>query len=355
MKRRSFVNKILSGCAVVPATPLLLNSCKKSDNTGLSPVHCAYAPCGEYIKDHSIIFQDGWYHLFSISGTEGFYHGYTGNEETISWSISKDLVHWEMRGHILHATQYKGAFDQHQVWAPFCVKAKDGFFMFYTGIIHPNRPMEYRKLGHDHPWVFEGHKETQGLAFSKDLSSWEKISDFNNGLGIPGRDSFVTFDDDTGNWLLYSTIGTMQAHVSVSSDLLHWTPKGICADFPKLTTSESLGATTEEFKKWGFNSAESLTVMKHPANGKWIMLGNWQYLISDNPLQFESRSGGKYDLIFNNKTTDLGFAGEMVLHNGKWYRSGVFGKPDHWKLGFTEIEWSPDGAFTIVKPSILVV
>jgi hypothetical protein len=49
----------------------------------------------------------------------------------------------------------------------------------------------------------------------------------------------------------------------------------------------------------------------------------------------------------------MGFACEMVEMNGKWYRSGVFGKRDYWKLGFTEISWEKDGAFRIVKPSVL--
>jgi hypothetical protein len=127
MERRSFVKNILGMGALLSASPLILKSCKGTGDRTFSPVQCQYAPCGEYIKDHTIIFHDGWYHFFSISGTEGFYHGYTGNEETISWSISKDLVNWQMRGHVLHATQRKGAFDQHQVWAPFCVKTDVGF------------------------------------------------------------------------------------------------------------------------------------------------------------------------------------------------------------------------------------
>jgi hypothetical protein len=355
MERRSFVKNILGMGALLSASPLILKSCKGTGEKVRSPVQCQYAPCGEYIKDHTIIFHDGWYHFFSISGTEGFYHGYTGNEETISWSISKDLVNWEMRGHILHATQRAGAFDQHQVWAPFCVKTKDGFYMFYTGIIHPTRPMEYRRLGHDHPWVWEGHKETQGLAISKDLTSWEKISDFGKGLDIPGRDSFVTFDEDLDLWLLYSTIGTMQAHVSVSHDLINWAPKGICAEFPELSATESYGSTTDDFKEGGFNSAESLTVMKHPLNGKWIMLGNWQYLTSDNLLYFDKSSARVYDINYRGKITDIGFAGRIIQHNGKWYRSGVFGERDYWKLGFTEIEWDKDGAFKIVEPSIMAL
>ena len=126
------------------------------------PTQCDYAPPGEYMKDHSFVYHDGWWHLFNISGTAGYYHGYNGNEETIAWSISRDLVAWEFRGHVLHASQWPGYFDQHEIWAPFCMKAPDGFYMFYTGIVHPTRPMEYRKLGHGHPWVHAGHRETPG-------------------------------------------------------------------------------------------------------------------------------------------------------------------------------------------------
>lgn len=319
-----------------------------------NPTDCNYAPPGEYVKDHTIVFHDGWYHLFSISGTEGYYHGYNGNEETLSWSISKDLVHWEFRGHILHATQRANAFDQHEIWAPFCIKGHDGFYLFYTGIIHPHRPMEYRRLGHRHPWVFDGHKETQGLAFSKDMTDWCKIADFTQGLNIPGRDSHVVRDDANARWLLYSTVGIQQAHVAVSTDLLHWHPIGICAEFPTdISKASSCGATTNDFGILQFNTAESLTVMKHPLNGKWLMLANWHYLISDNPLDFSGSSARTYDRDWQGASIDLGFACETICFNGRWFRSGVFGKQDHWKLGFTEITWSPDAAFSVAQKSIL--
>ena len=42
------------------------------------PTQCAYAPPGEYMKDHSFVYNDGWYHSFNISGTQGCYHGYYG-------------------------------------------------------------------------------------------------------------------------------------------------------------------------------------------------------------------------------------------------------------------------------------
>jgi hypothetical protein len=50
----------------------------------VDPTQCRYAPPGEYIKDHTLFFHEGWWHLYSISGIEGYYHAFTGNEETIS-------------------------------------------------------------------------------------------------------------------------------------------------------------------------------------------------------------------------------------------------------------------------------
>jgi len=327
-----------------------------NQQTSVSPVACAYAPPGEYIKDHTLVFHDGWWHLFSISGTAGYYHGYTGNEETFSWSVSKDLVNWEFRGHVLHASNREGTFDQHEVWAPFVLKANDKFYMFYSGIIHPTRPMEYRKLGHKHPWVAKGHKETQGLASSVDLTDWLKIADPVKGLEVPGRDSFVMRDVERNRWLLYSTIGTKQANVSESQGLVVWKSLGICADFTDMDPNLDYGTTAKvmlgrNVQSW--HSAESLNVIKNPISGKWIMLANWQYIVSDDLTNFKNNKARFYDTEYKGKRVDIGFAGEMVQHDGKWYRSGCFGPRDYWKLGFTEIEWAPDGAFRIVKPNVL--
>jgi hypothetical protein len=320
------------------------------------PTDCQYAPPGEYIKDHSFVFHDGWWHLFSISGIEGFYHGYNGNEETVSWSVSKDLVNWEMRGHVLHASQRKGAFDQHEVWAPFCLKANGKFYFYYTGVIHPSRPMEYRKLGHDHPWVHQGHRETQGLAVSDDMTDWTKVADFAKGIGIPGRDSHVVRDEANGRWLLYSTGGDNQAYVSASQNLTTWELIGFCTKFPKPGSNECYGKTTYGFNHGDFTSAnltESLTVMKHPLNGKWVMLANWQYALSDDPTNFATDRVKPYDLTCGRSVADAGYACEMIEHQGKWYRSGVIGDRDYWKLGFTEVKWVENGAFEVVTPSVL--
>ena len=333
----------------------------KTVNSNTNPSVCDYAPPGEYIKDHTFVFHDGWWHLFSISGTQGYYHGYNGNEESFSWSISKNLVDWEFRGHVMHPSLRKGEFDQHEVWAPFCLKANDKFYMFYTGIIHPNRPMEYRRLGHKHPWNSKGHKETQGLAVSEDLTDWVKVADPIKGLGVRGRDSNIIWDDRKNRWLLYSTGGGEVVNgthfhnvlVSQSNDLINWEYLGSCALFPRLDSTLDYGYTVESwdnFKNWA-GTTESMFAMKHPLTGKWILMGNWQYVVSDDPADFKNSEVRLYDNTFNGRTVDLGFACEIVHFDNKWYRSGVFGDPDFWRLGFTEIAWDENGAFTIVRPS----
>jgi hypothetical protein len=237
--------------------------------------------------------------------------------------------------------------------------------MFYTGIIHPSRPMEYRRLGFKHPWVVEGHKETQGLAVSEDLTDWLKIGNPEKGLGIPGRDSNVVWDSAKERWLLYSTGGGTKVGskdmdevlVSQSKDMIQWEHIGTCALFPKLNVKRDYGHTVESwpgFKQWA-GTTESTFTMKHPLTGKWILMGNWHYVISDNPLNFTECEVRYFDTDYNGEVIDMGFACEILNHEGKWYRSGVFGDTDYWKLGFTEIEWTVSGAFNIVKPGILAL
>lgn len=310
----------------------------------MNPTDCRYAPPGEYVKDHSFLFQDGWWHLYSISGTAGYCHAYNGNEETISWSISRDLVNWEFRGHVLHASGWPRFFDQHEVWAPYVFRGPDAFYLFYTGVVHPHRPMEYARLGHDHRFVWDGHRETQGIARSTDLTDWVKISDPQSGSGVPGRDSHVVRDEAGQRWLLYSTLGIHQAHVSESQDLIHWRPLGVCADFPSISAAEA---------RYGGNTAESLTVMRHPLNQRWIMLANYHYCFSDNPTAFSQGEMRRYYNTCGGREVDIGFAGEMICHQGRWYRSGVIGPRDYWKLGFTEVQWDAQAAYRISTPSVL--
>jgi hypothetical protein len=318
-----------------------------------SPTECRFAPPGEYVKDHTLIHHDDWWHLFSISGTAGYFWGYPGNEETFSWSISRDLVNWEFRGHVLHASQRQDYFDQHEVWAPFCLPAAAGFYMFYAGGRFPVRPAEYRKLGTSREILAQIKCAglMLGVARSRDLTSWEKISDPFKGIAVPGRDPHVVRDEPNERWLLYTTENGEL--VSESRNLLDWHCLGTCARFAPLEPDRNCGETVNGLRPFGCDVMESMTVRRHPLTNRWIMLGNWQYAVADDPVNFLESQGVYYNLEFQGKVHDLGFAAETIQWNGKWYRSGVFGPVDHWRLGFTEIEWEPAGAFRIVRPSVL--
>jgi hypothetical protein len=49
-----------------------------SDQPG--PTDCQYAPPGEYVKDHTFVYHEGWWHFYSISGTAEYAWAYTGCE-----------------------------------------------------------------------------------------------------------------------------------------------------------------------------------------------------------------------------------------------------------------------------------
>jgi hypothetical protein len=321
-----------------------------------SPTNCQYAPPGEYVKDHTFVHHDGWWHFYSISGTAGYAWAYTGCEETVSWSISRDLVNWEFRGHVLHASQRKNTFDQDMIWAPFCLEARRRFYMYYAGRVQPIRPMQYPKMGSYAKMVSEGSHSTIGLAVSEDLTRWEKVSDPVNGMGIPGRDPHVVRDELNDRWLLYSTgvqvTGLSGAYVSESRNLEDWKLLGPCVAFPDADPREKRGFSLDELTRYGrMDTAESLTVMRHPLSHKWIALGNWHYVLSDDPTNFLAGKPRLYDIDFSGTKVDMGFACRILQSQGKWYRSGVMGKLDNWQLGFTEIAWTPEGAFRVVKPS----
>jgi hypothetical protein len=322
------------------------------------PTQCRYAPPGEYVKDHTFVRRDGWWHLYSISGQAGLNWFYSGNEETLSWSISRDLQDWELRGHVIHPSERDNTFDEDMIWAPYCLEANHRYYMYYAGCIQQVRPLQYDRRGTLGKIVGSPHDACSiGIAVSDDLTRWTKVSDPVKGIGVPGRDPNVVRDEKNGRWLMYTTgvvVDRMAgAYVSESHDLLNWKVLHPCAKFPRVPKERVAGYTVDCLTEFGADPAESLVVMQHPKTGQWVMMGNWHYVLSDDPTNFLKNSAQLYDVEFDGAPADLGFAGEIIQSNGKWYRSGVIGPLDNWKLALTEIEWVPGGAFRIVKPSVL--
>jgi hypothetical protein len=86
-----------------------------------------YRP-GEVVKDHSLIFVDGTFHLYFIVDVNG-------REKSLGHATSPDLRHWTRQPDVLFAGPE--AWDAAAIWAPTVVHypADPKFFiMYYTGV-----------------------------------------------------------------------------------------------------------------------------------------------------------------------------------------------------------------------------
>ncbi len=298
-----------------------------------------YAPPGEYIKDHCFFYHETRWHLFSISGGIGYSWLDAGHEERISHSSSSDLINWQMHGHPLKASGKKGSYDEHMAVAPFIVKGDhDLFYMFYSGWRHPNKQPDFN---------YDGHRESIYMAVSKDLFNWdipEEIADrgiiVTDGEPIRGRDPHVIYDEIHERWLLYYTIeetmigdGQYAVGTAESKDLKSWTNSGNAAVIPG--------------SKHVFNPCESPFVIKHPISGNFILILNWHYGISEDPLNYHSIKPLPFlsGIALKGETYEgigTGFAHEVIEHNGKNYMSGVTGLDGQFKLRLTSFSWTKD-------------
>ena len=303
-----------------------------------------YAPAKEYIKDHCFFRYAGLWHFFSISGTRGCSWLDVGSEEAISHSTSPDLVHWTFQGHPVQASQHEGYGDEHMAVAPFVVRGSDDrFYMFYSGWRHPNKKPNFS---------LDGHHQCIYLAVSNDLYEWripESVAfggiNVVEGEPIVGRDPHVLRDEENGRWLLYYTQEYMGKRpqaigVAVSSDLMNW--------------RHLKPALVWAGPRRPFSPCESPFVLRHPRTGKYILLLNWDYAVSDSPLQFAETqplpfpSGLDYPpgAVAGSgegwEAVGVGFAREVIEFEDKKYFSGVFGKDGEMKLGFTRFEWTDD-------------
>jgi hypothetical protein len=303
-----------------------------------------YAPPGEYIKDHCLFRHGGLWHFFSISGGLGHSWLDVGHEERISHSTSRDLVHWELRGHPIQASRIPGYNDEHMAVAPYILEGPDGrFYMFYSGWRHPHKRPQFS---------LEGHRQSIYLAISEDLYRWEIPAAIapggivvTDGEPIIGRDPHVVRDEEHDRWLLYYTqeyLGTrpQAVGVAVSTDLWNWWHLE-----PALVWRWPLPP---------FSPTESSFVLRHPRSGKWLLFLHWHYAVSDDPLRFAEAqplgfpcglgyppSGPKADGS-GWVSVGVGFAREIIEHDGAHYMSGVMGEDGATTLGFTRFQWTDD-------------
>jgi beta-fructofuranosidase len=179
-----------------------------------------------YAKDHSLLIEDGAYHLFYTVGREGEGWGQPGNEIDFGHAISTDLVHWTLAPRVL-AIDPEG-WKNRNLWAPHVVRAPSGaYHLYYTG-------------------VDSSVAQQTGVARSEDLELWTDMSvdsaiyhpsetwaQWELGTWSNGRDAFVT--RMKGFWVLLASAltrpeiaGTERGALSLatSPDGFTWTDSG---------------------------------------------------------------------------------------------------------------------------------
>jgi len=348
ISRRRFLGSAAAGVAgtALTANLLLAEDSNATDEAGKGArsrvreiAAVRYAPPGLYMKDHCFVHKDGRWHLFAPLGKIDTIWQHPGSEETAEHMQSTDLVHWEHLGTAVAASRRDGYFDKTMGGiSPRVIQHDDTYFMFYAGWTFPSK----------HPNLdLTGCRQSIGLATSRDLDLWEKPEEFaKNGLGVLGTDCCVVRDDSQGRWLMYTWTG--QTPVYQSPDLLHWSQAGTAL-------------TEADHRAGGGGAGESPFVMKHPRSGKWIILLNYGFSVSDDPLKFPPiqrysfKAGlhsptngvtptGRYGDGTNYQASDdgAGFAHEILEFSGQWYMSGVVGTDGREKLKFTPIEWTED-------------
>lgn len=292
---------------------------------GKDPFEGKFAEPGGYTVDHALIEKDGIYHLFYIRGC-----AVTNWPEyplfNFGHATSKDLINWHIEKPVLQCPE--SGVDEYQVWAPYILKYKNQFWMFYAG-------------------VNNNVCQSICLATSKDLYHWQRYD--KNPVVTTGswglwdkkqwsdcRDPMVLQDGNT--FYCYYAAGRTnpetQKHeyclgVSSSKNLIAWKDEGF------IRLEQSLDTPPE-----------SPFAVKH--NGKYyIFYTNYKfgtsYIKSNNPLK------NWRELPVNKMSVLPGVSASEILESkGKWYITLI----SHIKNGlhFFEIRkliWNADGTVSV--------
>ena len=92
-----------------------------------------FFPTEHYVKDHTLVIEDGTYHLFHITGTDSLGRwSVPGNEVDFGHATSSDLRHWTIQPRVVDWEP--SAHEERNRWAPHVVRTGSGFRMYYTGV-----------------------------------------------------------------------------------------------------------------------------------------------------------------------------------------------------------------------------
>jgi len=148
-----------SGAMVAQAKGFL-----KTLKDGNDPFEGKFAEPGGYVTDHAFVKKGSNYHIFYIRGIAATdwpaYHLFN-----FGHAVSKDLKSWKIEKPVLQCPE--SGCDQFQVWAPYVLRRKGVYYMFYAGV-NPNVC------------------QSICLAKSKDLYNWS-MKKIRSSFQVPGQ------------------------------------------------------------------------------------------------------------------------------------------------------------------------
>jgi predicted GH43/DUF377 family glycosyl hydrolase len=93
-----------------------------------------FAPLDHYVKDHTVLFADGRYHLVYTTGTDSLGRWMQpGNEVHFGHATSLDLRHWQVEAPILAGP--RAPWEERNRWAPQLLRLEmGGYRLYYNGV-----------------------------------------------------------------------------------------------------------------------------------------------------------------------------------------------------------------------------
>jgi beta-fructofuranosidase len=276
-----------------------------------------------WVWDSWFAFDGEYHHVFYLRASRALQDPERRHRNPyVGHAISKDLKNWEVVSDAL-AISISPAFDSYTTWTGSVIQAPDGiWWMFYTGTSRED----------------DGNIQRIGAATSKDLYSWEKISqealveadesfyellDYDKWHDQAWRDPFVFWHQDKWHMLITArdndeSIPTMQRGTighAVSEDLKNW------------TVLPPLGAVPS-----GFGQMEVFQVEE--IDSKPVLL--WCCGVKELPKEAKAKygTGGVFSVVgetklgpfdtnnavrFDNESL---YAARLVKHENQWYLIG---------------------------------
>ncbi len=305
---RIFSNRIsvVTVCAVAAVTLLCVGQTAAMVKFDFEQRY--FAEPSQKVLDHSVIEEDGIYHLFYLRGDPAVNVGH---------ATTTDFVHWNIEDPLLEP----GTWDNLAMWAPHVVRDPSfGWYMYYTGV--------------NLSWA-----QQTGVAFSSNLSDWTKIpwplyhpdpiwAEWDETIWCHGRDPHVM--EYNGKYYMFVTAKTNGGLGAVgcaeSDDWFSWT------DIGPLYVHDS------------WHVLESVFIMQR--NGKFHMFFTEQEVFGTSHMSSNTLFGG-WD-IANRRIIDTGHAPQITqLSDGTemFSRHAVYNDGQgvlFYTLRFDTLAWAGD-------------